>query len=108
MYLPRKQAADGLGHGAGPVVGILSVAAMDMLTLAGQAPRSPTSPHPFQTQGISGLLPQLKSITKRVHLSEHAGARAAVDAYSLLHKGSYACARELVEDIPTTRWAVLQ
>ena len=68
-------------------------------------PPDPVRPHhPLALQGISGLLPQLKSITKRVHLSDHAGARAAVDAYSLLHKGSYGCARELVEGIPTTRW----
>lgn len=67
-------------------------------------PPDPVRPHhPLALQGISGLLPQLKSITKRVHLSDHAGARAAVDAYSLLHKGSYGCARELVEGIPTTR-----
>lgn len=54
-------------------------------------------------KGISGLLPQLRSITKRVHIREHAGARAAVDAYSLLHKGSYGCAEEMVEDKPTNR-----
>lgn len=60
-------------------------------------------PDSFMVQGISGLLPQLKSITRRVHLSQHAGKTAAVDAYSLLHKGSYGCAQELVEGIPTTK-----
>ena len=47
--------------------------------------------------GVSGLLPQLRSITKRVHLSSYRGKSVAIDAYCLLHKGAYGCARELVE-----------
>ena len=46
--------------------------------------------------GIQGLLPQLKSVTTRAHVSKFRGQRAAVDAYVLLHRGAYACAREIV------------
>lgn len=53
--------------------------------------------------GIAGLLPQLKSITKRVHLSSYDGRTVAIDTYCLLHKGAHACARELVEGEPTTK-----
>lgn len=47
--------------------------------------------------GVAGLLPILKSITKKVHVSKYAGKRAAVDAYCILHRGAYTCAREIVE-----------
>lgn len=53
--------------------------------------------------GVSGLLPQLRSITKRCHVSKYRGEKVAVDAYCLLHKGAYTCARELVEGEPTER-----
>ncbi|KAL4452455.1 hypothetical protein ABPG75_008117 [Micractinium tetrahymenae] len=53
--------------------------------------------------GVSGLLPQLRSITKRSHVSKYRGQKVAVDAYCLLHKGAYTCARELVEGEPTER-----
>lgn len=37
----------------------------------------------------------LEPYCARVTLDERAGARAAVDAYSWLHKGAFACAKEL-------------
>ncbi len=39
--------------------------------------------------GITGLLPLLKSVTRRVHLRDFAGLAVAVDTYSWLHKGMY-------------------
>jgi exonuclease-1 len=54
--------------------------------------------------GIQGLLPTLKSITSNVHVSKYRGKSAAVDAYGLLHKGAYSCARELVEGEPTDKY----
>ena len=90
--------------------------------------------------GIAGLLPQLRSVTHKAHVSKYRGqtgerpplsarggacappharslpreffshpptptpARAvAIDAYCLLHRGAYACSRELVEGEPTDR-----
>ncbi|ORY00203.1 putative exonuclease [Basidiobolus meristosporus CBS 931.73] len=45
--------------------------------------------------GISGLLPLLKPIQSRVHISSYAGETVAVDAYVWLHKGAFGCAKEL-------------
>lgn len=53
--------------------------------------------------GISGLLPLLKPIQVRKHLSEYAGQTIAVDAYVWLHRGAYACAPELVTGKKTTK-----
>lgn len=53
--------------------------------------------------GIQGLLPRLKSVTERIHVSQLKGKTVAIDAYCLLHKGAYTCARELVEGIPTDK-----
>jgi len=55
------------------------------------------------TMGISGLLPNLRSVTERVPISSFRGKTVAVDAYVLLHRGAYACSRELVEGIPTEK-----
>lgn len=57
----------------------------------------------YQAMGIQGLLPQLRSITSRTHISKYDGKTVAVDAYCLLHRGAYACARELVEGEPTSK-----
>ncbi|KAH6574385.1 hypothetical protein BASA60_005555 [Batrachochytrium salamandrivorans] len=54
--------------------------------------------------GISGLLPLLKTIHRTVHLSEYSGQAIGVDAYVWLHKGAFACAFDLCQDIPTTRY----
>jgi exonuclease-1 len=51
--------------------------------------------------GVPGLLPALKDVARPAHVSTFAGASVAVDAYSWLHKGSYSCARELCEGLPT-------
>lgn len=53
--------------------------------------------------GIASLLPQLKSVTAKAHVSKYRGKRAAVDAYVLLHRGAYTCAREIVEGEPSDR-----
>lgn len=58
--------------------------------------------------GIAALLPNLKSITRKVHVSQYAGQTAAVDAYCLLHRGAHACARELVEGEATDRCGCLK
>ena len=54
--------------------------------------------------GIAQLLPQLRSITKRRHISHYTGKTVAIDGYVLLHRGAYACARELVEGQPTDKY----
>ena len=56
--------------------------------------------------GINGLLPQLRSITHRVHISSFRGRTVAIDAYCLLHRGAYACARELVEGEKTQKHVI--
>lgn len=53
--------------------------------------------------GIQGLLPVLKSITSKVHISKYAQLRVAVDAYCWLHKGAYCCSKELCEGGPADR-----
>eukprot|EP00889_Picochlorum_renovo_P003346 jgi/Picre1/30376/NNA_005740.t1 len=37
--------------------------------------------------GIQGLLPRLKSVTERIHVSQLKGKTVAIDAYCLLHRG---------------------
>ena len=51
--------------------------------------------------GITGLLPQLKSVTKTISIGELEGKRVAVDANVWIHKGTYACAVDLVLGKPT-------
>jgi exonuclease-1 len=53
--------------------------------------------------GINGLLPVLKPITQAKHISAYAGNSVAVDGYSWLHKGVYACSTELCLGQPTTK-----
>lgn len=55
--------------------------------------------------GIQGLLPQLRSITQRRNITAYRGQRVAVDGYCLLHRGSYTCAREIVEGEPADKCA---
>jgi len=54
--------------------------------------------------GIVALLPRLRSITKRKHIEHYRGKTVAVDGYVFLHRGAYACARELVEGEPTDKY----
>ena len=55
------------------------------------------------SMGVTGLLPQLKSIVKPVHVREYAGQTVCIDGYSWLHKGAYCCARELCEGVYTDK-----
>ncbi|KAJ4291091.1 Rad2 nuclease [Kalmusia sp. IMI 367209] len=54
--------------------------------------------------GISGLLPLLKSIQKPCSLKKFAGQTIGVDAYGWLHRGTAACAIELAQDKPTSKF----
>ena len=45
--------------------------------------------------GIQGLLPALRAATVATHLRELRGQTCAVDVYSWIHRGTYACATEL-------------
>ncbi len=51
--------------------------------------------------GISGLLPLVQAGSVEVHLRSYAGQRVAVDSYSWLHKGAYACAMDLAQQRAT-------
>ncbi|KAI9228580.1 MAG: PIN domain-like protein, partial [Piptocephalis tieghemiana] len=54
--------------------------------------------------GISGLLPVLKSIQEKVHVSAYSGSRVAVDAYVWLHRGVLGCATDLALGRDTKRY----
>ncbi|KAL6240120.1 hypothetical protein BDW75DRAFT_197014 [Aspergillus navahoensis] len=53
--------------------------------------------------GIKGLHGLLKSIQKPCHLKKFRGQTLGVDAYGWLHRGTVACAVDLVLDRPTTK-----
>ncbi|KAL4810109.1 hypothetical protein BDV18DRAFT_156481 [Aspergillus unguis] len=53
--------------------------------------------------GIAGLYTILKSIQKPCHLKTFSGQTLAVDAYGWLHRGTVACAVDLVLGRPTTK-----
>ncbi|KAL4739460.1 hypothetical protein BDV11DRAFT_205054 [Aspergillus similis] len=53
--------------------------------------------------GIKGLHGLLKSIQKPCHLKKFSGQTLGVDAYGWLHRGTVACAVDLVLDRPTTK-----
>ncbi|KAL4879634.1 hypothetical protein BJY04DRAFT_91850 [Aspergillus karnatakaensis] len=53
--------------------------------------------------GIKGLHGLLKSIQKPCHLKKFSGLTLGVDAYGWLHRGTVACAVDLVLDRPTTK-----
>ncbi|KAJ7547953.1 hypothetical protein O6H91_08G111000 [Diphasiastrum complanatum] len=53
--------------------------------------------------GIQGLLKALRPYTESVQINKYSGRRVGIDAYSWLHKGGYACSREICEQLlPTT------
>lgn len=54
--------------------------------------------------GIGGLLLNLKDITEHVHIKEYAGKKVAIDTYVWLHRGSYSCASQLCQNIPTDKY----
>ena len=53
--------------------------------------------------GIPGLLPILKSITIRTHISDFNGKKVAVDGYSWLHRGKILCSQALCEGKAPTK-----
>ncbi|KAF4549837.1 XPG N-terminal domain-containing protein 1 [Elsinoe fawcettii] len=54
--------------------------------------------------GVKGLLPLLKSIQKPCSLKQFQGQTLGVDAYGWLHRGTIACAIELAQGKPTTKF----
>ena len=53
--------------------------------------------------GILGLLKVLRGVTSEFHMRQYKGQAVGVDISCWLHRGSYACAHELVEGILTTK-----
>ena len=45
--------------------------------------------------GITGLLPFLSNLNKKVHVSQYSGKCVAVDTSCWLHRGAFSCAFEL-------------
>ena len=54
--------------------------------------------------GITGLLPLLKSVTHKVHISQYRGKRVAIDGYAWLHKSIYSCSIQLATSGESTEW----
>ena len=54
--------------------------------------------------GIPGLLEHLKSVITRSHIRDFSGMRVAVDAHCWLHRGAFACSKELVLGNPTEKY----
>ena len=46
--------------------------------------------------GIQGLLPLLKDIQSKTHISSFRGQAVGIDTYCWLHKGTYGCAKDLI------------
>lgn len=57
--------------------------------------------------GINGLLPRLSSIMSQVHLKELENMTVGIDAYVWLHRGAYTCSNELCQDIPTSKYVLV-
>lgn len=54
--------------------------------------------------GIQGLLPFLRSYVKKTHIETFQGTTIGVDAMCWMHKGAYACSRELVVGADTDKF----
>lgn len=54
---------------------------------------------------MAGLLPLLKSVQRPCSLKKFEGQTIGVDAYGWLHRGTAACAIELAQGKPTTKYA---
>ena len=54
--------------------------------------------------GITGLLPFLSNIHKKVHVSQFTGKCVAVDTSCWLHRAAYCCAFELATGQPTDKY----
>ncbi|KAI8076846.1 PIN domain-like protein [Halteromyces radiatus] len=52
--------------------------------------------------GIQGLLPLFDKVQQKVNIKEYSGCRVAVDGNVWLHRGAFACAKELALNQPTT------
>ncbi|OHS99953.1 DNA damage-inducible protein DIN7 [Tritrichomonas foetus] len=48
--------------------------------------------------GVQNLLPLIQGVSKRCRLDEYKGKRVAIDGFVWLHRSSYRCSRELVND----------
>lgn len=53
---------------------------------------------------LTGLHGLLRSIQKPCHLKNFSGQTLGVDAYGWLHRGTVACAVDLVLDRPTKKY----
>lgn len=53
--------------------------------------------------GVQNLLPLLSPISKQVHLSDFAGKRIAIDGFVWLHRASFRCPKDLVNDPGTDK-----
>ena len=54
--------------------------------------------------GIHGLLPFLKPYVKKVNIEDFKGRTVGVDAMCWMHRGAFACSRELVEGVDTDKF----
>jgi exonuclease 1 len=54
--------------------------------------------------GISGLLRELKPVTKVNHISSYKNKRIAIDGYAWLHKAVYGCYLELATGVDSDKW----
>ncbi|KAL5253322.1 hypothetical protein ACHWQZ_G013192 [Mnemiopsis leidyi] len=54
--------------------------------------------------GITGLLPFLSNLHKKVHVGQYSGKCVAVDTSCWLHRGAFSCAFELATGQPTTKY----
>lgn len=54
--------------------------------------------------GITGLLPQLKSIQNPVSLRRYEGKTLGIDGYAWLHRSAYSCAHDLALGQPTDKY----
>ncbi|CAE7034782.1 exo1 [Symbiodinium natans] len=54
--------------------------------------------------GIHGLLPFLKPYVKKINIDDFKGKTVGVDAMCWMHKGAFACSRELVEGVDTDKF----
>ena len=54
--------------------------------------------------GIQSLLQVLKNVTRSVHISVLRGKRVAIDGYYWLHRGAYACSKDLCTGRSTNKF----
>lgn len=54
--------------------------------------------------GIKGLIPFLRSYVAKRHIEDFRGTTIGVDAMCWMHKGAFACSRELVQGEDTDKF----